>query len=108
MASAVPGTLKIYGGSWTSVWLDSSGKQRTRRFGNAKKVNRRDAQSKYSEWLKTWTADPVVQNYKKHRITVGELADRYTAHVADTQPPPHPSRAGGAGSAVATSARPGT
>lgn len=87
MASAAPSVLKNYGGYWTKVWRDSSGKQRSKRFGNCKKVARKDAEHVARIWENTeWKRDPQQDDWRHKTITVDELVDRYLAWAEKEYP----------------------
>ncbi|MCH8854453.1 MAG: tyrosine-type recombinase/integrase [Planctomycetes bacterium] len=87
MASAAPSALKNYGGYWTCVWRDSSGKQRWHRLGNCKKVSRKDAEHRKRIWENTeWKRDPQQDDWRHKTITVNELVDRFLAWAEGEYP----------------------
>lgn len=80
---SIPTPLDNHGGYWRTSWYDDDGKRRWKTFGNAKKVKKTDAQTKYAAWLREFHTDPAVRNPNRTGLTVEVLAGKYQAHADD-------------------------
>lgn len=80
---SVPTLLKNHGGYWSTMWRDTSGTKRMKRFGNVGKVKRGEATAAYEAFRAEWYTNEAVRNPNAAPFTVSALADRYQAFADD-------------------------